>query len=171
MDNMEIDKNDDVYFEITDEDGVEHKVKLLTIFKAGDLNKEYAAVLSTDLQVFRCIRQRGENTYDIEDTVTDEYEEVTEDLEGILEDLNEAQIEEGTFYTPDSNEPVYGSLYGIWENDKYKRKYIAIQPHDVMFFRYETENSGDDTTISLSQIYSPKEEEDVRLEFQKYVTD
>ena len=29
---MEIDKNDEVYFEITDEDGVEHKVKLLTIF-------------------------------------------------------------------------------------------------------------------------------------------
>ena len=52
MDNMEIDKNDEVYFEITDEDGVEHKVKLLTIFTAGDLNKEYAAVLSTDLQVF-----------------------------------------------------------------------------------------------------------------------
>lgn len=171
MDNMEIDKNDEVYFEITDEDGVEHKVKLLTIFKAGDLNKEYAAVLSTDLQVFRCIRQRGENTYDIEDTYTDEYEEITADLDDILSDLDEDQVKEGKFFTPESDEPVYGSIFGIWENAKYKRKYIAVQPHDVMFFRYETNGSGDDTTISLSQIYSPKEEEDVRLEFQKNVTD
>ena len=169
--NESLEVDDDVYFEITDEDDIKHKVKLLTIFTAGDLKKEYAAVLNTDITIFRCVEQKEDNVFIVENTFAEEYEEVANDLDNILENSDGEDIVEGTFYSSDSEEPVYGLVYSILEKEKYNHRYLAIQLQDIMFYRYEVDGLEDDSTVTLSQIYSSKEYEDVMFEFQKYVID
>lgn len=168
----------DLFFEVVDEDGVTHKLKLLSIFTAGNLNKKYVAGLTTDIYLYRyCPKAIGVSDYksyieEIFDEV--EYEAVAKLFEEFINaGIDSEEIQTKTLYINAPADdggtvelPIDGTVYKIFEEYSFRNQYVAFCPTNIMFYRYNEIEKDGQQCLEISTIYSPQEYEDVTEMFE-----
>lgn len=173
----------DVIFVVTDDEGVEHKLRMLTIFEAGAMKRQYVAGMTCDILLYNYKEEmvgNGERHFISEISNEVEYGYALKDWESILNNgVDEADIHEDTVYmamlTDDGTTadiPITGTVFKIFKTDYEKelnKSYVAICPHNIMFYRYSEDMTEGRESVVISQIFSPQEYEDVSAEFHKMV--
>lgn len=170
-----------VYFEVTDEDGVTHKLLLLSLFEAGALKRKYVAGLTADIVVYQYVphmEKSGDYKHIIKEIGSDE--ELTDvctmfdkyvDMGISQEDVREMSL---IMEIPDDEGgtaelPIVCNVYKIFELPKYNRQYVVCCPTNIMFFRYDEFEKDGQNFVEFSTIYSPQEYEDVSDEFNRFL--
>lgn len=168
----------EILFTIQDEQGVEHTLRLLTIFTAGQLGRQYVAGMTTDVMLYRCENTPdGSMTYVSEMADDEEFSRVSQAWSALVESgLEEADISEQTVYmhvlSGNSYEDIMfdGTVYSVFKLDEQDiQQYMAICPHNIMFFRYNLVETDYDATVEITNIYSPQEYEDVTAAFHNLI--
>jgi len=63
-----------------------------------------------------------------------------------------------------------GTVYSVFKLDEQDiQQYMAICPHNIMFFRYNLVETDYDATVEITNIYSPQEYEDVTAAFHNLI--
>lgn len=149
---------------ITDDDGIEHKYRLLTNFKAGNLNKTYSALMLQDIRLFRySFNEIGECGEDLADTdferAVKEWEELQQNGSITAESIRENVVL--NLYDIESKEyaPCYGTILAVFGD------FVAFHAPTIHFYRCNIEEDGDDVLMSYESITSPQEFDDVAEAF------
>lgn len=171
----------EVYFEVVDEDNITHRLLLLSIFTAGNLHRKYAAGMTADIVIYRYVpilSDRSECKHYIQEieSETELAEASARFDEYVAKGIAHEDMREMTFYIelPDDEGgtvdfPVVCTVYKIFELPRYARQYVVGCPTNIMFFRYnEIQKDGQDF-IEFSNIYNSQEYEDVAEEFNQFI--
>ncbi len=145
---------------ITDNEGVEHKYRLLTNFVAGNLNKTYSALILQDVRIFHYIvNEFGECGEDLSDMdfsrAMREWEQlqqngsITDDTIRENAVLNLYDIESGEYA------PCEGTILATFGD------FVAFYAPTIHFYRCNIEEDGDNAILSYENIVSSQEFDDV----------
>ena len=168
-------ENADVFFEIEDDNGVVHRLQMVSVFRAGNLNRLYVAGLTSDILLYRYDSSiaRGDEYkgYVFEIDTEEEFTRVAEEWGRIFEaGIPEEALRTGKVYmnVPSEIEGVEettleGTIFSIFPVGDDNVYYIAICPHNIMFFRYNLDEVNG--VLEISNIYNPQEYEDVTEAF------
>lgn len=173
--------NKEVYFEVMDEDGINHRLLLLSIFEAGDLKRKYVAGMTADVVIYRYtphLLPSGDYKHCIEEIGSDnELNEACALFDKYVEGgISTSEVKEMTLVMelPDdeggtADIPITASVYKILELDRYNSQYVVCCPTNIMFYRYDEIEKDGQNFIEFSTIYSPQEYEDVADYFNQYL--
>lgn len=158
-----------IYVSLTDTDGVEHSYQLLSIFNAGNLNREYGALLSQDVILYRYFLNDGRECG--EEIAEADFAPVSAHWGAMADKLNKEQIREGSLYLLDTelNEyvPCAGTILSVFTTP-FGGEFVAFVPHSIHFYRYEeTEKEDGSFEVTWESIVSAHEYDDVVTEFDK----
>lgn len=170
-------ENANVFFEIEDESGIVHRLQMVSVFRAGNLNRLYVAGLTSDILLYRYSTSiaRGDEYkgHIFEIDTEEEYARVADEWGRIFEaGIPEESLRTGKVYmnVPSEIEGVEevtleGTIFSVFpvgfgDDMVY---YIAICPHNIMFFRYNLDEENG--LLEISNIYNPQEYADVTEAF------
>lgn len=168
---VETEEVEPLFVNLTDDDGVEHSFQLLTIFTAGNLNRQYGALLTQDVVLYRYYlsdsRECGEEISEAD------FPSVSAFWQGVAEKLDGSKVREATLYLMDSEVgdlvPCTGTILSTFVTP-FSGEFVAFIPHAIHFYRYEEkELENGDFEVSWESIINPHEYEDVATEFDKYI--
>lgn len=160
-----------LFVNLTDDNGVEHSFQLLTIFTAGNLNRQYGALLTQDVILYRYYlsdsRECGEEISE------SDFPSVSAFWQGVADNLDGGKVREATLYLMDSEVgdlvPCTGTILSTFVTP-FAGEFVAFIPHAIHFYRYEEkELENGDFEVSWESIINPHEYEDVVTEFDKHI--
>lgn len=180
QDELLIESDNTFFYEVVDEEGIPHKMSLITIFQAGDLMREYVAGICCDEMIFRLeIRMYRENEmkyyiHEIDDN--DEFQLVSQRYAELGIESEKQREEELLFsdineYGEEIEVPFTGTILRIFDVDMGDKteKYVVVCPHNIMFHKWKEQEENGETSVVIEDILSPKEYEDVLEAFQVYM--
>lgn len=155
---------------ITDNEGIEHRYRLLANFEAGNLNKTYSALMLQDIRIFRyIINEYGECGEDLADVDFIRAEKEWEELQQ-SGSITEESIRENSvlnLYDSESMEysPCVGTILAVFGD------FVAFHSPTIHFYRCNIEEDGENVSMSFENIKNPQEFDDVTEKFNKMVAE